>query len=42
MTLKGAKLKLKENREDAIHNFEVIQSLKDIKAMLVELKGDMG
>jgi len=41
MTLKGAKLKLKENREDAIHNFEVIQSLKDIKAMLNELKGDM-
>ena len=41
MTLKGAKLKLKENREDAIHNFEVIQSLKDIKAMLNELKQDM-
>jgi len=41
MTLKGAKLKLKENREDAIHNFEVIQSLKDIKALLIELKQDM-
>jgi len=41
MTLKGAKLKLKENREDAIHNFEVIQSLKDIKAFVCEHKQDM-
>ncbi len=31
MTLKGAKQKLKENREDTINNFEIIQVLKDIK-----------
>lgn len=41
MTLKGAKMKLKENREDTIHNFEVIQSLNNIKAMLQELKKEM-
>ncbi|MBL7111424.1 MAG: MerR family transcriptional regulator [Bacteroidales bacterium] len=41
MTLKGAKLKLRENREDTIHNFEVIQSLNNIKAMLNELKSNM-
>jgi DNA-binding transcriptional MerR regulator len=41
MTLKGAKLKLRENREDTVHNFEVIQSLNNIKTMLLELKNNM-
>jgi DNA-binding transcriptional MerR regulator len=37
MTLKGAKKKLKENREDAEHNFEIIRSLEQIKGMLTDL-----
>ena len=41
MTLSGAKKKLKENKEDAYHNFEVIQSLTEIKKMLLELKDSM-
>ena len=41
MTLKGAKKKLKENKEDAYHNYEVIQSLTEIKKMLLELKESM-
>jgi DNA-binding transcriptional MerR regulator len=41
MTLKGAKLKLKENKDDTIHNFEVIQSLNNIRTMLIELKNEM-
>ena len=41
MTLKGAKLKLRENKDDAIHNFEVIQSLNNIKTMLQDLKKEM-
>lgn len=38
MTLSGAKKKLRENREDAYNNFEVIKSLNLIKAMLLEIK----
>ncbi|HXK80663.1 MAG TPA: MerR family transcriptional regulator [Bacteroidales bacterium] len=38
MTLAGAKKKLKENKEDAEHNFEVVKKLKDIKQLLEELK----
>ena len=38
MTLKGAKKKLKDNKEDTINNFEVINSLKKIKEQLLEIK----
>ena len=38
MTLKGAKKKMKENKEDAEHNFEIIKSLESIKEMLVEVR----
>ena len=38
LTLEGAKLKLKENKEDTVQNFEVIKKLKNIKAMLLEIK----
>jgi hypothetical protein len=38
MTLSGAKKKLRENREDTTDNFEVIQTLTEIKKMLLELK----
>lgn len=38
MTLKGAKQKLKENREDTLNNFEVIKKLNDIKELLLQMK----
>ena len=38
MTLKGAKKKMKENKEDTEHNFEIIKSLESIKEMLLEVK----
>jgi DNA-binding transcriptional MerR regulator len=38
MTLKGAKQKMKENKEDAEHNFEIIKSLENIKEMLLEVR----
>lgn len=41
LTLKGAKMKLKENREDTLNNFEVIKSLNDIKEVLLEIKEDL-
>jgi DNA-binding transcriptional MerR regulator len=37
MTLKGAKKKMKENKEDTEHNFEIIKSLENIKVMLTDL-----
>ncbi len=42
MTLKGAQQKMKENKDDAIHNLEVIQNLHNIRQMLLEMKDDMG
>ncbi|HEX2934188.1 MAG TPA: MerR family transcriptional regulator [Bacteroidales bacterium] len=38
LTLKGAQMKLKENKEDVLNNFEVIQSLQEIRKVLLELK----
>jgi DNA-binding transcriptional MerR regulator len=41
MTLQGAKNKLKENKDDIDHSFEIIQSLEDIKKMLMEIKEEL-
>jgi DNA-binding transcriptional MerR regulator len=41
LTLNGAKMKMKENKDDTINNFEVVQSLKDIKGLLLELKDNL-
>ena len=38
MTLAGARKKLRENREDTMNNFEVVQTITEIKKMLLELK----
>lgn len=38
LTLKGAKKKLKENKQDTEQNFEVIQTLERIKKQLIEVK----
>ncbi len=38
LTLSGAKKKLKENREDTNNNYEVIKTLTQIRAMLLEIK----
>jgi len=41
MTLKGAKMKLKENKEDTDQNFAVIKSLKEIKNQLLEVRNKL-
>jgi len=41
MTLKGAKLKLRENKDDTINNFEIIKVLKDIRQKLLEIKEEL-
>ena len=42
LTLEGARQKIKENRNDAEHNFQVVQSLKKLRAMLMEIRENMG
>ncbi len=41
MTLKGAKKKLRENKDDTVNNFEIIKTLKDIKEQLIEIKDEL-
>ena len=38
MTLKGAKKKLKENRDDTIKSIEIVKLLREIKDTLIEIK----
>jgi len=38
LTLEGARQKIKENRDDADHNFQIVKSLKNLRAMLMEIK----
>ena len=38
MTLKGAKKKMSENKDDAIQNFEVVKSLQNMREMLLEVR----
>ncbi|MCU4164243.1 MerR family transcriptional regulator [Carboxylicivirga caseinilyticus] len=41
MTLKGAQKKLKENRDDTIHDFEVVSKLKEIRELLIEVRDNI-
>ena len=41
MTLRGAQKKLNESREEAMNNFEIIKSLKEIKEKLLEIKEEL-
>jgi len=40
-TIEGAKKKLKENKDDTINQFEIVQSLNKLKNFLLEIKGDL-
>ena len=41
LTLEGARKKLSENKQDTIHNYEVVDSLKKIKEMLLEIREEL-
>jgi DNA-binding transcriptional MerR regulator len=41
LTLKGAKQKLLDNKEDTTNNFEVIKSLKSIREILIEFRDSL-
>ncbi len=38
LTLEGAKMKLKENKDSTMQNFEVVKKLKNVKEMLLEIR----
>jgi DNA-binding transcriptional MerR regulator len=42
LTIKGAQIKLKENRDETVNNFEIVNRLLDIKQELVDLMHAMG
>ena len=41
LTLEGARQKIKENRDDAEHTFQIVQSLRKVRAMLLEIKDNI-
>jgi DNA-binding transcriptional MerR regulator len=41
MTLKGAKQKIKQNREDCVQEHEIIKKLNSIKSLLLEIKEEL-
>ena len=40
-TLEGAKRKLRENRSDSVNNYQVVESLKKIRGLLLDIKENM-
>ena len=42
LTIKGARQKLKDNREDTLNNYEVVKKLQDIKQELIEIRDGLG
>ena len=38
MTIKGAKQKLKDNRDETVHNFEIVKRLQVIKNELLDIR----
>jgi len=41
MTLNGAKKKIKDNRAETEHNFELVKKLSEIKSLLIEIRDEM-
>ena len=41
LTLEGARQKIKGNRENVEHNFRVVESLKNIRNMLLEIREEL-
>jgi DNA-binding transcriptional MerR regulator len=41
LTLEGTRKKLQENKQDTIHNYEIVDTLKKIKEMLLEIREEL-
>jgi len=42
LTIKGARQKLKENRNETMNNYEIVKRLQDIKQELIEIRDGLG
>ncbi|MGB0839134.1 MAG: MerR family transcriptional regulator [Chitinophagales bacterium] len=40
-TLEGAKRKLKQNKTDTINNFKMVQTLKKVKSLLIQIRDEI-
>lgn len=40
-TLEGAKIHLKENKQETLHNFEIVRKLETVKAELLKIKDQL-
>jgi len=38
LTLKGAKAKIRENKNEVEHNYEIVQKLQEIREYLIEIR----
>lgn len=41
LTIKGAQQKLKDNRDETIQNFEIVQRLQDVRKQLTEIRDEL-
>jgi hypothetical protein len=41
MTINGARLKLKENRDETLNNYEIVKRLQDIRQELIEIRNGL-
>jgi DNA-binding transcriptional MerR regulator len=41
LTLKGAQQKLKDNREETINNYEIVQRLQNVRQQLIEIRDEL-
>ena len=41
LTIKGAQMKLKDNKEDTLQDFEVVNRLQEIRQMLIDIKEEL-
>ncbi len=41
LTLKGARIKLKENKQDTLNNYEVIKILQDVRTQLIKIRDEL-
>ena len=41
MTLKGAQKKMQQNKNDTVHNYDIIKTLNNIREMLIEIRDEI-
>lgn len=41
LTIKGANQKLKDNRDETIHNYEIVKRLQSVRQQLLEIKDQL-